>query len=124
MMHDGEKSHCAIVAAKPTSEAGVPAAEPVEPRAGSERNAGGQSTHRTQSRVRVSRSTAYGKPQGTGRRRGSPYRLAYVQIAKNQRIRRGLDNGSTRWQLTHKFLAFTRNRDYLGAFQSETLAVF
>ena len=24
------------------------------------------------------------------------------------------------WQLTHKFLAFTRNRDYRGAFQSET----
>ena len=51
MMHDREKSHSAIVAAKPTNKAGVPAAEPVEPRAGTERNAGEQSTHRTQSRV-------------------------------------------------------------------------
>jgi hypothetical protein len=40
MMHDCEKSHFAIVAAKPTNKAGVPAAEPVEPRAGTERNAG------------------------------------------------------------------------------------
>src|ERR1700741_3515311 len=51
MMHDCEKSHFAIVAAKPTNKAGVPAAETVEPRAGTERNAGEQSTHRTQSRV-------------------------------------------------------------------------
>ena len=28
MMHDCEKSHSAIVAAKPTNKAGVPAAEP------------------------------------------------------------------------------------------------
>jgi RNA-directed DNA polymerase len=56
MMHDCEKSHSAIVAAKPTNKAGVPAAEPVEPRAGTERNAGEQSTHRTQSRVRVSQA--------------------------------------------------------------------
>ena len=56
MMHDREKSHSAIVAAKPTNKAGVPAAEPVEPRAGTERNAGEQSTHRTQSRVRVSQA--------------------------------------------------------------------
>src|SRR3974377_2222114 len=46
MMHDCEKSHSAIVAA-PTNKAGVPAAEPVEPRAGTERNAGEQSTNRT-----------------------------------------------------------------------------
>src|SRR6266516_5164592 len=56
MMHDCEKSHSAIVAAKPTNKAGSPAAEPVEPRAGTERNAGEQSTHRTQSRVRVSQA--------------------------------------------------------------------
>src|SRR6516164_6531949 len=56
MMHDREKSHSAIVAAKPTNKAGVPAAEPVEPRVGTERNAGEQSTHRTQSRVRVSQA--------------------------------------------------------------------
>src|SRR5580700_2700178 len=56
MMHDCEKSHSAIVAAKPTNKAGVPAAEPMEPRAGTERNAGEQSTHRTQSRVRASQA--------------------------------------------------------------------
>src|SRR5262249_5338038 len=54
MMHDREKSHSAIRAGKPTNKAGsVPAAEPVEQRAGTERNAGEQSTHRTQGWDRV-----------------------------------------------------------------------
>jgi RNA-directed DNA polymerase len=48
MMHDRGKSDSAIVAAKPTNNAGQPAAEPVEPRAGTKRNAREQSTHRTQ----------------------------------------------------------------------------
>src|SRR5262249_7001709 len=57
MMHDREKSHSAIVAAKPTNKAGsVSAAEPVEPRAGTKRNAGEQSTHRTQGWVRVTQA--------------------------------------------------------------------
>src|SRR5215470_9877788 len=56
MMHDCEKSHSAIVATKPTNKAGVPAAEPVEPRAGTERNAEEQRTHRTLSRARVSQA--------------------------------------------------------------------
>jgi len=34
MMHDHEKSDLAIVATKPTNRAGIPAAEPVERRAG------------------------------------------------------------------------------------------
>ena len=34
MMHDRGKSDSAIVAVKPTNNAGQPAAEPVEPRAG------------------------------------------------------------------------------------------
>jgi RNA-directed DNA polymerase len=53
MMHDRGKSDSAIVAAKPTNKAGQPAAEPVEPRAGTKRNGGGQSTHRTLGRARV-----------------------------------------------------------------------
>src|SRR5262249_3996925 len=57
MMHDREKSHSAIVAAKPTNKAGsVSAAEPVEPRAGTKRNAGEQGTHRTQGRVGVTQA--------------------------------------------------------------------
>ena len=56
MMHDREKSHSAIVAAKPTNKAGVPAAEPVEPRTGTKGNADQQSTCRTQSRVSVSQA--------------------------------------------------------------------
>jgi hypothetical protein len=56
MMHDREKSHSAIVAGKPTNNAGSPAAEPVEPRAGTKRNADEQSTHRTQGWARVSQS--------------------------------------------------------------------
>jgi hypothetical protein len=44
MMHDRGKSDSAVVAVKPTNNAGQPAAEPVEPRAGTKRNAGDQST--------------------------------------------------------------------------------
>src|SRR5215468_11785413 len=60
MMHDRETSHSAIVAAKPTNKADATsvadAAEPVEPRAGTKRNAGEQSTHRTQGRERVTQA--------------------------------------------------------------------
>ena len=49
-MHDSEKSDSAIVAVKPPNNAGPPAAEAVEPRAGAKGNADQQSTHRTQSR--------------------------------------------------------------------------
>jgi RNA-directed DNA polymerase len=59
MMHDREKSHSAIVAAKPTNKVSATiadAAEPVEPRAGTKRNAEEQSTHRTQGWVRVTQA--------------------------------------------------------------------
>src|SRR5205807_6895944 len=58
MMHDRGKSDSAIVAAKPTNKAERSAAEPVEPRAGTKRNAGEQSTHRTQGRARVIQALA------------------------------------------------------------------
>ena len=58
MMRDHGKSDSAIVAVKPTNNAGQPAAEPVEPRAGTKRNAGEQSTHRTQRRARVTQALA------------------------------------------------------------------
>jgi len=58
MMHDRGKSDSAIVAVKPTNNAGEPAAEPVESRAGTKRNAGEQSTHRTQGRTRVTQALA------------------------------------------------------------------
>ena len=59
MMHDREKSDSAIVAVKPANNASVSkadAAEPVEPRAGTKRNASEQSTHRTQGRARVTQA--------------------------------------------------------------------
>src|SRR5215472_13443392 len=52
-MHDSEKSDSAIVAVKPPNKTGQPVAEAVEPRAGAKGNADQQSTHRTQSRIRV-----------------------------------------------------------------------
>src|SRR5271167_2274102 len=56
-MHEPKKSDPAVVAAKPTNKAGSnSAAEPVEPRAGTEGNVGQQSTHRTQIRARVSQA--------------------------------------------------------------------
>ncbi len=55
-MNGHEKSDPAIVATKPTNEAGQPAEEPVERRAGAEGNADQQSTHRTQIRARVTQA--------------------------------------------------------------------
>src|SRR5215471_10978348 len=66
MMHGHEKSDHAIVAVKPANKAEEPsaarpagephAAEPVEPRAGTEGNANQQSTRRTQCRESVSQA--------------------------------------------------------------------
>jgi retron-type reverse transcriptase len=56
MMHDREKSDAVVVAMKPTNKAGKPAAEPVEPRTATERNASEQSTCRTQGRASVSQA--------------------------------------------------------------------
>jgi hypothetical protein len=56
-MHESKKSDLAVVAVKPTNKAGgITAAEPAEPRAGTEGNVGQQSTHRTQIRARVSQA--------------------------------------------------------------------
>jgi hypothetical protein len=54
MMHGPEKSGLAIVAMKPANKAGQPAAEWVEPMAGTEGNTGQPRTRRTQSRGSVS----------------------------------------------------------------------
>src|ERR1700691_2136194 len=55
-MHDPEKSDSGIVVTKPTNKAGRPVAEPVEPRPGTKGNADQQSTHRSQSRARVTQA--------------------------------------------------------------------
>jgi RNA-directed DNA polymerase len=55
-MNDPEKSDSGIVATKPTNKAGRPVAEPAEPRPGTKGNADQQSTHRTQSRARVTQA--------------------------------------------------------------------
>ena len=56
MMHGREKSDSVIVAKKPANNAGQPAAERVERRAGTEGNAGQQSTRRAQDRESVSQT--------------------------------------------------------------------
>src|SRR5882762_4391742 len=56
MMHGREKSDPAIVAKKTANNAGQPAAERVERRAGTEGNAGQQSTRRAQDRESVSQA--------------------------------------------------------------------
>ena len=55
-MHDPEKSDPAVVAKKSPNKAGLPAAEAMEPRAGTKGNADAQSTHRTQTRERVTQA--------------------------------------------------------------------
>jgi hypothetical protein len=56
MMHEPEKSDSAIVATKPANKAGQPAAEPVERRVGTGRNADQQRTRRAQNRESVSQA--------------------------------------------------------------------
>jgi RNA-directed DNA polymerase len=55
-MHDPEKSDSGIVATKPTNKDVRSVAEPVEPRPGTKGNADQQSTHRAQSRARVTQA--------------------------------------------------------------------
>jgi len=56
MMHEPEKSDSVVVATKPTNKAERSAAEPVEPRTGTEGNAGQHSTCRAQDRESVSQA--------------------------------------------------------------------
>src|SRR4051795_7821943 len=56
MMHEPEKSDPVVVAEKPTNKAARSAAEPVEPRTGTEGNADQQSTRRAQDWVSVSQA--------------------------------------------------------------------
>jgi len=73
MMHGPEKSDPAIVATKLANKAERSAAEPVEPRTGTKGNAGQQSTCRRRTGKACHRRwNAYGKPQGKGKRSGSP----------------------------------------------------
>ena len=58
MMHGPEKSDPGIVAMKLTNDAGRPAEEPVERRAGTKGNADQRSIRRTQGRERVSQAFA------------------------------------------------------------------
>src|SRR5216684_3157518 len=55
-MNDPEESDPRIVATKPTNKTGRPGAELVEPRLGTKGNADQQSTHRSQSRARVTQA--------------------------------------------------------------------
>ena len=55
-MHEPEKSDPVVVAEKPTNNAETSAAEPVEPRMGTKRNADQQSTRRAQDRDSVSQA--------------------------------------------------------------------
>ena len=71
-MHDPEKSDSGIVAMKRMNKAGRPAAELAEPRPGTKGNADQQSTHRTQSRARVTQALErYETLQGKERRSSS-----------------------------------------------------
>jgi len=73
MMHGREKSDPAIVAMKPTNDAGQSAEEPVERRAGTKGNAAARNTRRTQGRARVSQALArVRKAANASLRRQSP----------------------------------------------------
>src|SRR5215207_8051799 len=104
-MHGGEKSDPTIVAAKPPNKAGQPAAEAVERRAGTEGNAGQQSTLRPQIRAGVSQALDRVRQAARHRRKGrftallhhiSPEALEVAFYALKRRAAPGVD-GVT-WQ--------------------------
>ena len=72
MMHGRERSDSAIVARKPANNAGQPAAERVERRAGTEGNASQQSTRRAQDRESVSQALERVRQRSKEGRSGSP----------------------------------------------------
>ena len=72
-MHEPEKSHPVVVAAKPVNNAERSAAEMVEPRTGTEGTRISKARAGRKTGVACHRGwNAYGKPQGNGRRRSSP----------------------------------------------------
>lgn len=87
MMHGREKSDPVVVAAKPTNKAGKPAAEPVEPRRGTKRNADQQSTLRTLGRVRVSQ--ALGRVRQATRQRKKEKLTALLHHVTIELLREG-----------------------------------
>src|SRR6202521_3689108 len=105
-MHESKKSDLAVVAVKPTNKAGgITAAEPVEPRAGTEGNVGQQSTHRTQIRARVSQALERVRQAAKARKKErftallhhidlDLLRLSFYALARNAAP--GVDGGT--WQ--------------------------
>ena len=97
MMHGPETSDPCIVAARPTNNAGMPAAEPVEPKEGAKGNMHQQRTRRAQDRASVSQVPArVGK---AARRRKTerfslhPVKTRLIQFGRRAaaaRARRGL----------------------------------
>ena len=82
VMHGHEKSHSAIVAKKPPNKAGKPAAEAVERRAGTEGNAGQQSTRRTQIRAGVSQALDRVRKAARQRKRRSSPRSSTTSASR------------------------------------------
>ena len=79
MIHAHEKSDLAIVAAKPANNAERSAAEPVEPRAGTEGNAHQQNMPRAQYRIR--RDTRAGAHTASCQGKGARLSMAATRFA-------------------------------------------
>jgi hypothetical protein len=89
MMHGHEKSDPVIVAGKPANKAERSAAELVEPRAGSEGNAGQQSTCRTQRRLSASQALERTRPTAVTHPRWEPYAgKPHVRICGGREVTR------------------------------------
>ena len=86
-MHEPEKSDSGIVATKPTNEAGRLAEEPAEPRPGTKGNADQQSTHRTQSRARVTQALDRVREAARRRKKGSPRRSSTASTPTRSGLR-------------------------------------
>ena len=73
MMHGHEKSHSAVVATKLPNKTGQPAAEALEPRAGTKGNMDQQSTRRTQIRESVSQALFWASPSSAAAAAGATF---------------------------------------------------
>ena len=89
MKYGGRKSDSAIVAVKPTNKAERSAAEPVEPRAEAEGNAGQQSTHRTQSRASVSQALERIRQAARQRRKEEKFTALFLGSPGHRHNNRG-----------------------------------
>ena len=86
-MNGPEKSDPRIVATRPTNKAGRPGAELAEPRLGTKGNADQQSTHRSQTRARVTQALDRVRQAARQRKKDSSPRCSTTSTSMHSGLR-------------------------------------